>query len=97
MIFEIDRASVMFRFYNKKNATANEILEKLNLPKGYDVRVDMNHTIFNEFDKKEYIDPKVYIKINTLEELITFMREVKHDLVFDKDENKIIIYDDWIE
>ena len=97
MIFEIERASFGWRWFDKEEKTANEILEKLKLPKGYDVRIDMNHTIFNVADKEEQIDPKVYIELGTLEDLMKFMHEIEEDVVICYKENKIIIYDDYLE
>ena len=89
MIFEIERASVRLFWFEEDERTESEIIKELNLPKGYEVRVDINN--------EEGGRSKAYIKLDTLEDLMKFMCEVKHDLVLDKDENKIIIYDDWIE
>ena len=97
MTFELERASFGWCRFEREEKTANEILEKLKLPRGYDVRIDMNHTVFDDIHKEEYVVPKAYIKLDTLEDLMKFMHEIKEDVVICYKEKKIIIYDDWLE
>ena len=89
MVFEIERASVRLLWFEEDKRTENEILEELDLPKGYKVRVDMNH------EGREHA--AVYIELDTLEDLMKFMHKIEEDVVICYKENKIIIYDDYLE
>ena len=89
MTFELERASVRLFWFEEDKRKENEILEELNLPKGYEVRVDINH--------EEWGHAKAYIKLDTLEDLMKFMHEIEEDVVICYKEKKIIIYDDYLE
>ena len=89
MIFEIERASVRLFWFEEDERTESGVIKELNLPKGYEVRVN----IYNEEGGRS----RAYIKLDTLEDLMKFMRETEEDVVICYKENKIIIYDDYLE
>lgn len=89
MKFEIERASERLFRFEEDERTKDEIIKALNLPKEYKVRVNMNH--------EEWEHATAYIELETLEDLMKFMHEIKEDVVICYKENKIIIYDDYLE
>lgn len=48
-------------------------------------------------DEEEYEGDPPSIEINSLEELMDFMGKFNERIIIDKEENKIIIYDTYIE
>lgn len=99
MKFGIKRSSVM-EFDIHKCQNAEEVLKLMDLPKSYHVGVEMGEPEcvsgkpFVDSKGQNYFNPKIYIEINTLEELLGLIKEVGK-LVVDKDE--IIIYDYYLE
>lgn len=92
MTFELERASIG-SFFGEEDP--NKIIEKMNLPKGYEVQINMNNAVFNLPSAKQIVDPIVYIKINSLEQLLMFSHDVHADLVVS--DCKITIYDGYLE
>ena len=99
MKFEIERASVSM-LNIPKCQNEKQVLKLVDLPKGYNASVKMgepvcfNGKLFIDSNGRKRFEPKIYIEINTLEELLGLIKEVGSLVV---EEETIIIYDDYLE
>lgn len=82
MRFELQRASI--RWFDYENKNNEDIVELWDLPKNFNISFT--------FDGR---DTEVFIEINSLEELMNFEEAVGHDLIISED--RIVIYDDYVE
>lgn len=87
--------------YNNESSSDIKVLKEYPVLKKYKPEVytkEIKHTAYKYGPKEDYVEliKSVYIEINTLEELQNLINDIGEDIII-KDNNSIIIYDDYIE